>query len=295
MTRPLDEADAILSQIAKRCPRLGRPPISTAPLPGSPPSWPKSPCATSTKAVLARCIREEVALDAEGLAALDALPDTFAAWQADPQARGTPLAWPAPPCDPAAAETRKLARIRTRCLNCVDGPAEVRACAFLSCPLWPFRMGRNPFLSARNAPPSEARLRAREKNTGSKQKTPDEIGGSARAPVPALEILRSWAGRALTMHSVASPDPRQMTVAELHALGCLNHSPSGALRQHDREGCGGLEDDGGVQEAENARLTVGMDAALAGAAGDLPADPARARPPSDTAASGEDAGRWVKG
>ena len=34
-----------------------------------------------------------------------------------------------------------------------------------------------------------------------------------------------------------------------------------------------------MQEAENARLTVGMDAALAGAAGDLPAEPARARPP----------------
>jgi len=168
--------------------------------------------------------------------------------------------------DTALAEIRKsfvrpskLARIRGRCLNCVDGQAEVRACAFFSCPLWPFRMAKNPWPSQRGF---AAHHPKRER---------------AGAGV-SLETLRAWAGRAQPMDSVPSPDPRAMTVAELEALG-LRPGVARALRQHDAEGCGGLEDDGRVQEAENARLTVGMDAALAGAAGDLPAEPARARPP----------------
>ena len=66
--------------------------------------------------------------------------------------------------DPALAENRKsfvrtskLARIRGRCLNCVEGHTEVRACAFFSCPLWAFRMGKNPF------PLSEAQLERNRK------------------------------------------------------------------------------------------------------------------------------------
>jgi hypothetical protein len=40
--------------------------------------------------------------------------------------------------------------IRARCLDCVGWvPSEVRACCAMRCPLWPFRMGDNPFRQSR--------------------------------------------------------------------------------------------------------------------------------------------------
>lgn len=40
-----------------------------------------------------------------------------------------------------------LKTIRAKCLDCCAGSAhEVRECASTNCPLWPFRMGRNPYL-----------------------------------------------------------------------------------------------------------------------------------------------------
>ena len=36
--------------------------------------------------------------------------------------------------------------IRAKCIDCCCGnAAEVRKCTVTDCPLWPFRMGRNPF------------------------------------------------------------------------------------------------------------------------------------------------------
>ena len=35
--------------------------------------------------------------------------------------------------------------IRAKCLDCVYTPAEVRKCVMVDCPLWPVRMGVNPF------------------------------------------------------------------------------------------------------------------------------------------------------
>ncbi len=35
--------------------------------------------------------------------------------------------------------------IRAKCLDCAFNEAEVRKCVQYSCPLWPFRMGKNPF------------------------------------------------------------------------------------------------------------------------------------------------------
>ncbi len=38
-----------------------------------------------------------------------------------------------------------LKAIRAKCLDCVCfQPSEVRKCPAKECPLWPFRMGRNP-------------------------------------------------------------------------------------------------------------------------------------------------------
>ena len=40
--------------------------------------------------------------------------------------------------------------IRKKCLDCCGFQAgEVRKCVAISCPLWPYRMGKNPFLSAK--------------------------------------------------------------------------------------------------------------------------------------------------
>ena len=50
-----------------------------------------------------------------------------------------------------------------------------------------------------------------------------------------IKTLESWAGRALPMGSVQSPDPREMTLEELTALGCTIRSPAKALKAHDRE------------------------------------------------------------
>lgn len=36
--------------------------------------------------------------------------------------------------------------IRAKCLDsCAGQPSEVRLCQITDCPLWPYRMGKNPF------------------------------------------------------------------------------------------------------------------------------------------------------
>ncbi len=41
-----------------------------------------------------------------------------------------------------------LKSIRKKCIDCCgDQLAEVRRCHITECPLWPFRMGKNPFHS----------------------------------------------------------------------------------------------------------------------------------------------------
>ena len=39
--------------------------------------------------------------------------------------------------------------IRAKCLDCVYTPGEVRRCVQTSCPLWPYRMGKNAFTRAK--------------------------------------------------------------------------------------------------------------------------------------------------
>ncbi|VUX47860.1 conserved hypothetical protein [Candidatus Defluviicoccus seviourii] len=54
-----------------------------------------------------------------------------------------------------------LKAIRLRCLDCSSGqPAEVRLCTAVTCPSWPFRMGRNPWRSE----VSEGRREAARRN-----------------------------------------------------------------------------------------------------------------------------------
>ncbi len=51
----------------------------------------------------------------------------------------------------AGHEEAPIAKIiRKKCLDCCVGqPSEIRYCVCTSCPLWPYRMGINPFISAR--------------------------------------------------------------------------------------------------------------------------------------------------
>jgi hypothetical protein len=142
----------------------------------------------------------------------------------------------------------RLGRVREICLGCVEGEAEVRGCGFFACPLWAFRMGRNPF------PLSGAQVAQRAKAA---EKSPLALSGPLDSPArpgagrrpdfrgpngpgaaserPPLDQLRSWAGRNLPLGSVASPDPREMGVEELAALGCTNRSVSRALWLNDRQ------------------------------------------------------------
>jgi hypothetical protein len=51
-----------------------------------------------------------------------------------------------------------LKAIRAKCLDCCCGNAgEVRKCVATNCPLWPFRLGINPFRKRSNLPGREAR------------------------------------------------------------------------------------------------------------------------------------------
>lgn len=38
-----------------------------------------------------------------------------------------------------------LKAIRAKCLDCVGSTLEIRKCVQFDCPLWPMRMGKNPF------------------------------------------------------------------------------------------------------------------------------------------------------
>lgn len=42
--------------------------------------------------------------------------------------------------------TSPISAIRAKCIDCSGGnAAEARKCVAITCALWPFRMGRNPF------------------------------------------------------------------------------------------------------------------------------------------------------
>lgn len=45
---------------------------------------------------------------------------------------------------PLAAGLVRHKHLRRHCLGCAENSAEVRRCAIIDCPMWPYRMGRNP-------------------------------------------------------------------------------------------------------------------------------------------------------
>jgi hypothetical protein len=70
------------------------------------------------------------------------------------------------PADLAAFGFSRVSRgdaIRAKCLDCMGGSAnEVRLCESGSCPLWPFRMGTDPWLPKRELTEEQAEA-ARER------------------------------------------------------------------------------------------------------------------------------------
>ena len=60
--------------------------------------------------------------------------------------------------DLSGYELREYRDLRTYCLACAENSAEVRRCAIINCPAWPYRMGRNPHNPRRGTNPfAEAR------------------------------------------------------------------------------------------------------------------------------------------
>jgi hypothetical protein len=54
-----------------------------------------------------------------------------------------------------------LKALREKCLDCCcANAAEVRKCVAIDCPLWPFRMGANPFRKKRELSPEQKNERA---------------------------------------------------------------------------------------------------------------------------------------
>ena len=53
---------------------------------------------------------------------------------------------------------RKYRDLRRHCLDCAENSAEVRRCAIINCPFWPYRMGRNPHNPKRGTNPFETKV-----------------------------------------------------------------------------------------------------------------------------------------
>jgi len=54
------------------------------------------------------------------------------------------------PVDPSIMRHKHL---RRHCLSCSETPGQVRCCAIIDCPLWPYRTGRNPHHPQRGCNP----------------------------------------------------------------------------------------------------------------------------------------------
>lgn len=69
--------------------------------------------------------------------------------------------------------------IRAKCLECSgDNSAEVRNCVIPSCPLYPYRMGKNPYIKVseeRRAASAANLLRIREQRQRKNTERPKEV------------------------------------------------------------------------------------------------------------------------
>ncbi len=65
---------------------------------------------------------------------------------------------------PAEPITSPLKAIRANCIDCMGGYARlVSSCELVGCPLWPYRMGKNPFRTRKVSEEERERLRTQMK------------------------------------------------------------------------------------------------------------------------------------
>ena len=61
--------------------------------------------------------------------------------------------------EPAEPITSPLKAIRANCIDCMGGHARlVSSCELVGCPLWPYRMGKNPFRTRKVSEEERERL-----------------------------------------------------------------------------------------------------------------------------------------
>ncbi len=60
------------------------------------------------------------------------------------------------PVDPSIIRHKQL---RQHCLSCATTPGQVRRCAIIDCPIWPYRMGHNPHHPQRGCNPFKTKVR----------------------------------------------------------------------------------------------------------------------------------------
>jgi hypothetical protein len=61
--------------------------------------------------------------------------------------------------EPVDASVIRHKHLRRHCLSCATTPSEVRRCAIIDCPVWPYRMGRNPHHPQRGRNPFTTKVR----------------------------------------------------------------------------------------------------------------------------------------
>ncbi len=75
-----------------------------------------------------------------------------------------------------------LRALRLRCVDCCTGSVqEVRLCAAVACPSWPFRMGKNPWRAARALSEAQratlAKMHAARRGSGAEEEDDDDPMG----------------------------------------------------------------------------------------------------------------------
>jgi hypothetical protein len=82
-----------------------------------------------------------------------------------------------------------LKALRARCIDCKGGElSEVRRCAHLDCPAWPYRMGTNPWQASLSADVLEARRRGGRKRAAQFKKSAQEAGSDTERALPAATL-----------------------------------------------------------------------------------------------------------
>lgn len=62
---------------------------------------------------------------------------------------------------PKIQKPSPLRAVRGKCLDCAEGPSDVKDCADVECAIWPYRFGRNPAYSEASRKEAGSRLKIR--------------------------------------------------------------------------------------------------------------------------------------